>query len=463
MGGLILAKLGWATNSHLVLAPLFLSAVVVWRKSWLAALALTLLALNLGLWRGQAIIRSYQPLFKVYEQKVTLTGVVADDAALADRFQTEFHINKLSLEQNGDFQPVGGRVQVRGFVNDGKVNRADVVAVTGKLRPALGNRQGQISFGEITIFGKKDSPIESIRRRFLAGVHSALPDPQGSLGLGFLIGLRNLLPDQLTDQLSRTGLTHIVAVSGFNLTIIVRFGRRLFAKYSKYWATAVPVGLMAVFLAFTGLSPSIFRAVIVSGLALTAWYYGRPIKPMILILVAASVTAGINPSYVWYDIGWHLSFLAFFGVLVIAPALSARIYKKRHPGWLTQIIIETTSAQLMTMPLIIFIFGQAAIVSPLANLIILPLIPFAMLVTLLAGLGGMFATNLVGWLAWPASFVLTFMVKAVEKIAALPWASIELRMNVWQLVLIYGIILGTFLVMRRAVRNYIDPNRSVIE
>src|SRR5690606_22117849 len=99
---------------------------------------------------------------------------------------------------------------------------------------------------------------------FAAGLQSALPEPQASFGLGILIGQRDTLPEKTSDMLKMVGLTHIIAVSGYNLTVLVRFTRRLLAKRSKFQATAGAIARILAFLLVTGGQPSIVRAAIIS-------------------------------------------------------------------------------------------------------------------------------------------------------------------------------------------------------
>ena len=150
-------------------------------------------------------------------------------------------------------------------------------------------------------------------------MREVVKEPQASLGIGFLTGQRSTLPDSLDEQLRIVGLTHIVVASGYNLTILVRFARRLFVRYSKYWATVSASVMICGFVLVTGFSPSMSRAALVTGLSLAAWYYGRKIHPLVLLLFAAAITVLINPSFLWGDIGWALSFTAFAGVMLLAP------------------------------------------------------------------------------------------------------------------------------------------------
>src|SRR5690606_12381438 len=111
-----------------------------------------------------------------------------------------------------------------------------------------------------------------------------------------------------TDHLTKVGLIHIVAVSGYNLTIIINACRRLLQKRSRFQTLVLSLSLIGTFLLFTGYSPSIVRAALVSGLSLGLWFLGRRIKPVPLLFLAAAITAGANPLYLWSNIGWYLSF-----------------------------------------------------------------------------------------------------------------------------------------------------------
>jgi competence protein ComEC len=153
------------------------------------------------------------------------------------------------------------------------------------------------------IFGPERQVSDDVRR--------SIAEPESSLGIGYLLGQKNNLPSDLVEALKATALTHIVVASGYNLTILVRLGRRLFAKISKYLAMLTSVSLIIGFVAMTGLSPSMTRAGLVSLLSLWAWYVGRKFHPVQLILLVAAGSALLYPVYVWSDIGWLLSFVAF--------------------------------------------------------------------------------------------------------------------------------------------------------
>ncbi len=451
LGGLLWARFGHPPNISYAFESVLLMPLVFKRK-WPALFVMMTLGMSLGLWRGQTLLGGIQHYDDWFDRTVTLQGIVSDDAAYSDRGQLSFHI--VDVRDNDDAE-VPGKIAIKGFSPG--VLRGDIVTVTGKLRRGFGANQAAMSFADIEIIGRRDSFVERIRGRFFAGLYSALPEPQASLGLGFLVGARSLLPDDLTKELTATGLTHIVAVSGYNLTILVDTMRRMLSKRSKYLTTISSLGLISVFIAITGFSASIVRAAIVSTLTLWAWYFGRTIQPFILLITAATISAMFQPLYFWTDLGWYLSFLAFFGIIVVAPTITKRLYKAKKPRLVPQIIIETTSAQLMTIPLIAYIFGELSIVALLANLVILPLVPMAMLLTAVAGLAGMFSPYLAGWLAWPARTVLGVIVQLVELLARIPGALREVQITREQFILYYVAVLTIIFIMKLKVRRLDEP------
>jgi competence protein ComEC len=269
------------------------------------------------------------------------------------------------------------------------------------------------------------------------------------------MGIRTLLPDELDEQLSVTGLTHIVAVSGYNLTILASVSRRIFEKRSRFMAVAATTLLLVGFIALIGISPSVLRAVIVSGLSLGAWYYGRQLGPWRLLLYSSAVSAFIQPQYVWSSIGWYLSLAAFFGVLVIAPAVKKKLYGEREPRLIMQILIETTAAQFATAPIIMFIFGEVSIISLLANALVLPLIPIAMLTTFVGGL----ATSLPTIISWPviqlSYIILQYITSVISILSELSWALVDLQISAIQMSILYASLAVSYLGLRKQ-RNPID-------
>jgi ComEC/Rec2-related protein len=445
MFGLWIARYELNIYSWLLIVPILLLPTS-FKRSKYSLIIVMLAGLSLGLIRGGMVWADYAQYEQLAGSQVTIRGQVIDDSSYSDNGQTDFHISRAEL----DGKRLPGKIRVSGFTSPYGVKRGDSVQIKGKLRDGFGSYQASVSFATIKVTKRQDDLISNLRAQFFAGVYTALPEPQSSLGLGFLVGLRALLPEDLLNQLSRTGLTHIVAVSGYNLTVLVRFARRNFMWISKFSATAISVGLMIFFLAVTGLAPSIFRASIVSGFALAAWYYGRPIRPLMLLGLSGAITAGLNPFFIWFDLGWWLSFTAFFGVLVLAPTFTQRFFKKegKDLSMPVQIAIETTSAQIMALPIIMVIFGELSLISIIANILVIPFIPIAMAFTFVAGVAGAIAPpGLLAILAVPAKVMLVAMTSVIAMLSSIPWALIEVNIG-WSTALIWYVgVLFIYLVM----------------
>lgn len=445
------AHTGWPLPlSELGLCLIFLFGLHR-RRPWLLVGLCCCLTFGLGWWRGSLTHQALEPYRQLFKHKVVLTATALDDAVYADGSQLSFSVSGVHLEKPFIAAPPG-TLAVKGF-GELMVYKGDQVQIEGTLQPTLGAKQGRLSYAEITVIGRQTTWLDNFKRRFTAGLSSALPEPAASFGLGLLIGQRTTLPKTVSDQLTAVGLTHIVAVSGYNLTIIIDAARKILGKRSKFQTTCLSLLLIVGFLLITGLSASIVRAALVSSLSLGIWYWGRTIKPLLLIALAAAITAGWNPLYVWSDTGWYLSFLAFFGVLMVAPVVSARLFRPpRQPGLIASVLLESGSAQVMTAPFILMLFHQTSSVALVSNAVLVPLVPLAMLATAVAGLAGMLVPGLSGWLAWPGRLILTYLLDMVSLFARLPHALVERSLSLPAMLAIYLVLTLVLLVMKQRRR-----------
>lgn len=452
LAGLGFARTGWLISYELVLSLGIFFLVTVLRLRLLAVTSAVLFSFALGWLRGQMFLPNVRALSQLDGVKATAIVEADSDMYYNNRGQLTFDASNLHLlEPEDEYLP--GRLVVSGH-GEPAIFKGDEVQITGKFYARLGSKQLGMSFAELEVLSSRESQIDNLRRRFSAGLATAVPEPQSSLGLGLLIGQRSTLSDDVALQLSVVGLTHIVAVSGYNLTIIMRAVKRLLNKRSKYQITTLSLALIGIFLLMTGMSASIVRAAIVSGLSILAWHYGRTFRPLLLICLAAVVTAAWNPFYIWSDIGWHLSFLAFFGVLILAPLLQKRLYKTKQPKILAAVCLESFSAMIMTLPLIMYIFNQISLVALPANLIIVPLVPIAMLASLVAGLAGMFTPVISGLIAWPAAVLLTAMLDIVHVLSDIPHALASRSLSLAGMLFWYSVLaFVTIILWRVGLRN----------
>lgn len=449
--GLVAARFGLLVPFWCVVAVGFAGLLLRRRPSvrfWLIIIA----CFGLGLWRGGEFFAQLTPFRDAAYQKVELTVTANEDATYAAGGQLSFTATDIDFTMP-DYGFAPGMIRVKGY-GELAVYRGDRLTVQGKLYPTRGASQASISYAQIHRVGGHSTYLDEFRRRFAAGIQTALPEPQASFGMGLLVGQRNTLPDDMTQILKMVGLTHIIAVSGYNLTILLTAARRLMGRQSKLASTAVAIALMVGFIGLTGASASIVRAAVISGLSLAAWYVGREVRPMVLILLAATLTAGVYPIYIWSDIGWYLSFLAFFGILMLAPQIIRRIWGERQPPILAQVAIETLCAEIMTIPLVLFIFGQVSLIGLVANVLVTAMIPLAMLLCFIAGVVGWLAPLLVGWVAWPAQILLTYMLDSATLLSRIPNSfKTNVYVSVIDMVLCYAALVLVAAALYRPVRQ----------
>jgi len=277
---------------------------------------------------------------------------------------------------------------------------------------------------------------------FLRASQRVLAEPFSAFLAGLLFGVKRSLPEKLNQDFIRTGLIHIVVVSGYNISILIK----VFVRYTRVWLPKFSfwLGTLAIllFIVMVGSSPSAVRAGIMAWIILWGQGRGREANQFLLLLVTALIMTFFNPKLVRYDLGFQLSFLAVFGLIYLSPIIEEWLNKIKVKRWLPQIfypyLIETLAAQTLTIPLILYTFGRISIIAPLANILVLPLIPTAMLVGFLAALITLlwpFLGQVVGWLEW---LLLKYMTMVVGALSRISWASIEFRwFNIYFLGLAY--------------------------
>lgn len=462
LAGIVIGRYGWSVSPSLIFMLLgtaiilFLINQILQRikplnnmpKRWLQFSFFGFLALAtlcFGIWRGNETIFEKSSLSQLVDQKVAVTGVISDDPSRNDRGQLVFTLG--SVRNEG--QSIPGSIRV--YTNYKKLQRGYSVRAEGKVVKNIGSVRARFTFAQVEVLSDKTGGIDQFRQKIFASSRTAIPDSLAGFGLGLLIGVKGLIPENLQDTLTLVGLTHLIAVSGYNLTIIVLFVHKVFGRISTYTATVASVWLIIGFLLITGFSASIVRAAFVAGLALLAHYYGYRIKAMTLIALPAAVTAVVNPNYIMHDLGWQLSFLAFFGILVLAPLAEQRFFAR--PNLISSLLTQSLSAHIMTFPLILLIFHSLSVVSPLANLLILPLVPLAMFLSFATGIVGLISPLLASWVALPTTGLLALMIGISQWIAGWGGASAQLSITPEMMIAFYASIILLIIGGRRGSRG----------
>lgn len=407
----------------LLILGIVLSSLAVLSRGRLAPVFLIIFGgLLLGCYRGT----QYKQTLALYEyyrgKSVQITGRIFTDPERVPQGGTRIRLT--SVEVNG--LPAGGTIWVTTHeAIDFK--RSDVVGVKGVLSEGFGTVPATMYRADaLSVTRRKLSdPGRSMRDRFSEAVRLGIKDPEAALANGFLVGAQTSLPEKLDADLKLLGLSHIVVASGYNLTILVRFARRLFSRVSRFASLVAALLLVLVFMNITGFSPSMVRAAIVVVLSLLAWYYGRKVHPLTLLFLSAGISVLLQPSYAWGDVGWLLSFGSFVGVLILGPLLHSYFWHKKSAGFVRQLLIETLAAYIVTLPLVIFIFNRFSPLAIVANMVVLPLISPVMALTFIGGSVSLLLPWLAKIVAYPAQLLLQYVTTIVGWLSDFPMASKE--------------------------------------
>lgn len=435
-------SVSWNTGYLLIGMVLLLGAFR--SRRWWAFVAVLFAGLSFGLLRGADVTTQYQTYNALIDTKATLTGVMTGDAQKVNDSQKRITLGAVTI----DSQRYPGEVFVTLYSSQ-ELKRGDTVTVSGIMHGPFASFGATLSGAKVVGVERHPMIIRDIRERFAETIRKLIVEPMASLGLGFVVGQRSTLPDTLDEQLKVVGLTHIVVASGYNLTILVRFMMRLLSRHSRYLAFVASLVMILLFVLFSGLSPSMNRAVIVTVLTLLAWYVGRRFHPLQLILFVAAGTALWNPMYVWSDLGWYLSFFAFAGILIVAPLALRAVYRKRDPSSFEQLVFETLSAEVMALPLIAFAFGTVPVFGLIANVLVGPFIPAAMALVALTGFLGMIWLPLGIVFALPSTILIGYMIAVVEYLGSLSLAQITVDFGLWALLVWYGAVVALMIFVWR--------------
>ncbi len=438
----------FADSSWMIIAVSLLVPVCIRRTRYVVVLAV-LAGLMIGLWRGSSAFAEIARYAPYIGTRQLITGTVSEDTSYGPNGDLRMRMSNVHIGQ----QLLPGTMWISAS-KPADIKRGDVVTVSGLLSEGFGNIPASMYRAEV---GHIERPYPGdvgrrVRDWFGSGVSRAMPVDDASLAMGFLVGQKLTASETLVDQLRTVGLIHAVVASGYHLTVLVGVVRRLFVKVSKYLTTLLSVGMIGGFIMITGFSPSMTRAGLVSGLSLAAWYYGRVIHPLVLLPFAAAITALIQPAYVWGDVGWYLSFVSFAGVIICAPLLKAYFWGDNKVGLIGDILLATFAAQLLTLPLTVHTFGYFSPYALLANLFVVPLVPFVMLLTFISGLAGLFLPLVVGLFGLSVQVLLGYMKWVVDVTAHLPGAKMEVTFGIPALIAGYFAIILLLIYLWRKTR-----------
>ena len=339
----------------------------------------------------------------------------------------------------GDRLSVGGRLEPLPADDGGYGTYLRRIGVGASVRARTLERLGTD--------GSLASAIESARRSSGEALTRALPEPEAGLAAGILIGLRDRVDRDLAAAFTTAGVSHVVAISGWNIAIVAALVAGLLrGRMGRRGRSLVTLGAIVLYTLAAGASASVVRAAVMAAVVLLARESGRAGAAATALGWAVALLLLADPGTV-VDPGLQLSVLATAGLIAWATSITARLRSWRDgrlPGWLAESLGVSFAAEAATLPVVLAGFGRLALLAPAVNLIVVPLVPPAMAAGTFALVGGWLTqagappivATLLGLPGW---LVLAALVAVVRAAASVPFASIALP-EPWGPVL--GILVG---------------------
>lgn len=290
-----------------------------------------------------------------------------------------------------------------------------------------------------------------IRNSMEASLDRFVVYPESGLGKGLLFGGNGYLTKEMQMLFSRTGMSHIVAVSGANVVIIAESLFLLMIACGLWRRQALLVAGSGIifFVIMVGASASAVRAGLMGGLVLLASFSGRTSDGFRLWSLSAAVMLYFNPLLLQYDLGFQLSFMATLGILLCMPLFESLVHTKKY-AMAQEILWMSIAAEVFVLPIIFYNFHTFSTVSLVANIFVLPVIPLAMLFSFLASVFGFVFAPLASFFGFIAYIILHYMMSAIIFLGSQSFASISVAsfgavaMTVW-----YGVLVGIVFYMRK--------------
>lgn len=429
---------------------ILISLALIIRHNKISLILISLVGLLIG-WSRASVVRQEVIVYDQLRGKtVSLSGELFDDPSQTNSGFRVLRLDKIKL---GNHQLAGNALVMTRDLQP--VKRGDLVTISGKSGDELGGYQATITNAQIQNVINQPSLGLKIRNFFTNNLEKHLTSLQANLASAFLVGKRRELPPDFTTALQVVGLTHLIVASGFHLTTVVRAAKRGFGLWSRRAALVGGLAAIFIFAAITGLSASMWRASLVGLLSLLAWFYGRKFAPWRILLLVFALVAVINPLFLWGDVAFYLSFGAFFGVMIVGPALRQYFWGTTKLSFIKQLLTESVAVQIVTWPLSVLFFGKLSLVMLITNLLVVPVASLLMgLAFLVALLGTVPVLGLS--LTWLLQQILNYVIWATNWFSQLSFASIELSLS--PLVVVGYYLLFIFSLVYIIRRNRLDAD-----
>jgi len=298
--------------------------------------------------------------------------------------------------------------------------------------------------GESSSFFYKN--ILKIRQNSKKIINKFLPEPQSSILNALILGYKKSFPDDLRENFAKAGLSHVLAISGLHIAVLISILMVLFSRvlgFNTNLSFILNLIFIIIFVILVGMPASAVRAAIMGFALLLSQKLNRNHESLRVLLLTACLMLFINPKLLGWDIGFQFSFLAVLGIYFLTP-LFQRILKK-IPDLsffpIRSFLSISLGAQLMVLPLVLFYFGHLSLIAPLSNILVLFMVPILMIFGFLFLMFSFIFIGLGNIFVWPVFILLTYVVLVVNIACKMPYFSFTISNFPLFLAIIFYLIL----------------------
>lgn len=441
------------------------------KKTAIILLAIFIFSFGLGILRYELkdIRKIDNNLETLLGEKVNIQGVISDEPAVKD--QTV----QLIINDDSDNKILVSTSLFPVF------KYGDLIKVEGKLeRPENFETDNGNDFDYINYLAKEDifyqigfaktefvsagygsylkTKLFAFKNAFMGKINLLIKEPESSLLGGLLLGAKNSLGKELQTDFRVAGVSHIVALSGYNITIVAVGIMAILGFLSKTLSLSFGVIGILLFAIMTGGGATVMRASIMAILVLLAKGTNRKYEITRALFIAFIFMLIQNPKILVFDISFELSFLATVALIYVAPIIEKKLTFITEKYALRELTVSTIATQIFVLPFLVYKMGMISVFGLFANILILPIISWVMLFGFLTGMIGFVSVALAIPLAFLSSLLLSYMLKIIYIFSHLPLASFTI--NNFPLSLTVVIYMIFFIIIWRS-QNFSKTNETL--
>ncbi len=459
---------GFFNDYYIFLIVLFLAIlpIMTWGYKKFTLSLLALAVMSLGIWRfavslpqidkkhiashdhqlikfiGQVI---KEPDIRQTHRKVALSNIVMLDKKMQSSRRGRVLVNVPNYPEikYGDWLKISCQLKQPGKIDD--FDYAKYLSVKGIYSVCYKPETVNLINGPTSKGQKIMGYIYQLKYQVKQVVDETISYPQSEIMSAMVLGLRKNIPENILQNFRQSGLSHIIAISGLHISIItfLFFNLLIAIGFNRKYAFPLSIVALILFLIMIGFRSSSIRAGIMGISALWALQVGRLKNSINALVFAAAVLLLINPKLLLNEIGFQLSFLAVLGIIYFGERISQWLAKIKVPQFfeIRSTLMMTLSAQLMVLPLIVYYFGNLSVISPLSNILVLPAMPFIMIVGFLTGLIGIVWLPLAKLIGLLTEVLIGWIMTVAKWSSNFPYGNFNLKID-WIIVFVIYLLLA---------------------